>query len=571
MKGYEKKGMPLYIRLLICFLGFSIVISGMLVIVYYIFNRRTIEKGTEEAISQQMLILNENFEHKYKKDLIKSLGNLVSRNTLNDYLLASEIMKPIISKKLERIFLLTISDFEIYRSIYFVDYLGKEKVGVVGKRRVKELRDLKKEGLLLKDSDSASSLEASVRLFNQLKSKPLGKVHIEGPLIDEDGKVTYLAGISKLDLDTGRFGGGIIIRVSLEDFFKYLANIKFLGENSVWVFAPDGRVIKKPLNKRITFDPSAYLPRDFQENFKLSALKLGILSYQDLSIVPGTPLIRIAISIPKPLLLKHIRPAMKFFTIVFLFSIIIALIIALYISRYLSRPIVELAFAASSLAKGDFSTQVKVKTSGEIQMLVDSFNKMTEGLKTKTTSIDNLNKEIVFRKQAEGRIKQMAEEWEVTFNSIRDLISIQDKDFRIVKVNEAYAEALKMKPEEIIGKTCYEVFHGRKEPWPNCPHKQVLQIKKPVVMEFFEPRMGIYFENSVSLIFNEEGEVIGSVHVAKDITDRKLAQEQEKSLMKELEETNRIMVGRELKMIELKKEINELSGELGKSTPHDVS
>jgi hypothetical protein len=36
----------------------------------------------------------------------------------------------------------------------------------------------------------------------------------------------------------------------------------------------------------------------------------------------------------------------------------------------------------------------------------------------------------------------------------------------------------------------------------------------------------------------------------------------------DLDETNKIMVGRELRMVELKKEINKLSEELGRPKPH---
>ncbi len=135
------------------------------------------------------------------------------------------------------------------------------------------------------------------------------------------------------------------------------------------------------------------------------------------------------------------------------------------------------------------------------------------------------NRDITDRKMAEGKIKQVAEEWETTFNSIADLISIQDKDFKLVKMNKAYADTLKMKPEKLVGKICYKVVHGTKEPYPNCPHKQALETKKPARLEFFEPHLGIYLKVNTLPIFNEKGEVIGTVHIARDITERKKAEE----------------------------------------------
>jgi len=133
--------------------------------------------------------------------------------------------------------------------------------------------------------------------------------------------------------------------------------------------------------------------------------------------------------------------------------------------------------------------------------------------------------DITERKRAEEKIKQAAEEWKVTFDSIVDLVSIHDKDFKLVRANKAYADVFKMKPGELIGKTCYEVFHGTKEPPPYCPHKQTLETKKPHTAEFFEPHLGAYFEFSTSPMFNEKGEVTGSVHIVKDITERKQAEE----------------------------------------------
>ncbi len=144
----------------------------------------------------------------------------------------------------------------------------------------------------------------------------------------------------------------------------------------------------------------------------------------------------------------------------------------------------------------------------------------------KTVGLRGIIVDITERKQAEEKIKLAAEEWRTTFDSITDLVSIHDKDFRLVRVNKAFAETIKMEPKELVGKTCYEVVHGTNEPASNCPHTRTLEDGKPHEMELFEPHLGVYLEMSVSPIFNEEGEVVGTVHITKDITERKKMEEQ---------------------------------------------
>jgi len=130
-------------------------------------------------------------------------------------------------------------------------------------------------------------------------------------------------------------------------------------------------------------------------------------------------------------------------------------------------------------------------------------------------------KDITERKKTERKMIQTAREWETTFDSITDMISIHDKDFNIIKINKAFAEFLQDKPEKFIGKKCYEVIHGAKKPHSNCPCQQAQLTKKSFIVEFFEPHLGKHLEFSASPIIDDEGEISGSVHIIKDITERK--------------------------------------------------
>src|SRR5437667_1311633 len=160
------------------------------------------------------------------------------------------------------------------------------------------------------------------------------------------------------------FGGVLIVRQNLDAFFAYLREVKFFDENPVWVFDATGHVLQKPRNDRAAFDPRADLPRQLQATLRLLDTPKGLVAFQDFSILPGKTFIRIAVSLSSSLLFKDLTPAVEFFSITLLASLCVVFLVALSVSRYLARPIVELAAAAARLARGDLSTQVKMRTTG---------------------------------------------------------------------------------------------------------------------------------------------------------------------------------------------------------------
>ncbi len=112
------------------------------------------------------------------------------------------------------------------------------------------------------------------------------------------------------------------------------------------------------------------------------------------------------------------------------------------------------------------------------------------------------------------------------FDSISDMVFSSTKDYVITKINKAVSDKLGKPSEEIIGKKCYEVFHGRKEPRKKCPHHKTIKTEEPYVGELEEPYLGGTFLTSSSPIFDSMGKFIGTVHVARDITEIKKLQKQ---------------------------------------------
>ncbi len=148
---------------------------------------------------------------------------------------------------------------------------------------------------------------------------------------------------------------------------------------------------------------------------------------------------------------------------------------------------------------------------------------------TKPLNIDrclSVMRQVTERKRVQRGMEQAAKEWRATFDAISDMISIHDKDFRIIRVNMAFANMVDLTPQEVIGRTCYELMHGTRKPWSQCPHRQVLADGKTHHREYFNPKMGIHVEQACSPIFDETGNVVASVHITRDITQRKKMEEQ---------------------------------------------
>jgi PAS domain S-box-containing protein len=105
------------------------------------------------------------------------------------------------------------------------------------------------------------------------------------------------------------------------------------------------------------------------------------------------------------------------------------------------------------------------------------------------------------------------------FESISDMVYYTDKNHTIKRVNQAVVKRIGKLEDEIVGKKCYEIFHGRSEPWAKCPHAHSVQRKEPYVGEFEDPYLGGTFVISNSPIFDSSGNFVGTVHLSRDITE----------------------------------------------------
>jgi PAS domain S-box-containing protein len=126
--------------------------------------------------------------------------------------------------------------------------------------------------------------------------------------------------------------------------------------------------------------------------------------------------------------------------------------------------------------------------------------------------------------------------WTATLDAIEDFISVHDWDFRIVRANRALARHLGCEPAHLVGQRCHWVFHGTEEPWPGCPHDRARQTETTATEEILDSCLGVPLQVRCSPYCDEAGRAVGTVHVARDITQERRRDAEREALIARLQE-----------------------------------
>ena len=125
-----------------------------------------------------------------------------------------------------------------------------------------------------------------------------------------------------------------------------------------------------------------------------------------------------------------------------------------------------------------------------------------------------------------------------------------------------------MTPEQLKGANRFDLLPSEVQKTRKAKFDKVLRSGNPI--DFEDTRNGRIFHSSYYPIQAKTGLVTGVAIFAVDITERKRAEEKLHENIDELERFSKLAVGREDRMIELKKEINEILRDLGKPEKYKI-
>jgi PAS domain S-box-containing protein len=131
------------------------------------------------------------------------------------------------------------------------------------------------------------------------------------------------------------------------------------------------------------------------------------------------------------------------------------------------------------------------------------------------------------------QVMRSQRQWVNTFDSIQDLILVHDAEFNIMKVNQALVQRLNSAPAAAVGKPCETVLPRTQEQWKGCPYCSRGDVD---FVEGSDPCFGGYSLVSTSSYTDQNSKQKGTIHVIRDTTERRAAEEKYRLLFEQVQE-----------------------------------
>jgi len=177
-------------------------------------------------------------------------------------------------------------------------------------------------------------------------------------------------------------------------------------------------------------------------------------------------------------------------------------------------------------------------------------------------------RDISERKEAEQALRESRATARGLLDATQESLLLLDEEGIIIAVNQTAARRHQRTPEEITGSNRFDLLSQNLRESRKAHFNNVLQTGNPA--DFEDIRDGMVFHHIYYPVKDKTGAITGVAIFAQDITERKHLDDELKRNVEELEQFSKLAIGREIKMIQLKEEINELMSQLGQGEKYEI-
>ena len=143
-------------------------------------------------------------------------------------------------------------------------------------------------------------------------------------------------------------------------------------------------------------------------------------------------------------------------------------------------------------------------------------------------------------KYVEQELTRVKDHLQAVLDGIDEAIVVIDRKYRIVSHNEAFAKSLRKAKDKTVGKKCFYVIHNSRKACRSCVIREMFKTGVPQhdIHYHLEKEGKIYHEVKAYPIMDENGKIMQSIYVFRDVTERETMYERIKQANKRLEELN---------------------------------
>ncbi len=198
--------------------------------------------------------------------------------------------------------------------------------------------------------------------------------------------------------------------------------------------------------------------------------------------------------------------------------IVTAAILFFFVFKFVNRPIRKLIKGTQRIAGGKDFKPLQINQNDELGLLGLSINQMGREIENKTIELN-----------------RQRDEYQTLFEQVPCLITVQDKNFKLVGFNREFAETFNPKPEDY----CFHAYKGRDTKCDSCPVEKTFSDGK----SHFAEESGLNKDGSeahwivkTSPIKDAAGNIVAAMEMSIDITDRRLLERELKKSEKKYQE-----------------------------------
>ena len=137
--------------------------------------------------------------------------------------------------------------------------------------------------------------------------------------------------------------------------------------------------------------------------------------------------------------------------------------------------------------------------------------------------LEGFIQDVTDRREVEAQLSAAAAEWRETFDAMPDSVALFDDAGRVVRCNTATTVLTGRDFDDILGRRCYEVFHGTDRYHEDCPQRLSLLSGRSETSVFEQG--GRWLRATFEPKIDQDGHVGGGVHVVSDVTELKETEE----------------------------------------------